>query len=101
MFFVSLNQMVGATGFEPATSWSQTTRSSQAELRPVFVKSQSRSSKIQTNSNTKKENVQTNASQKFTCWLLSFDICLDFGTFQLDFFLSFPQRIHDALEVIV
>src|SRR6516225_10613224 len=26
---------VGATGFEPATSWSQTTRSSQAELRPV------------------------------------------------------------------
>src|SRR6516162_5837336 len=26
---------VGATGFEPATSWSQTMRSSQAELRPV------------------------------------------------------------------
>ena len=25
---------VGATGFEPATSWSQTMRSSQAELRP-------------------------------------------------------------------
>ena len=25
---------VGATGFEPATSWSQTRRSSQAELRP-------------------------------------------------------------------
>src|SRR5438876_11555882 len=25
---------IGATGFEPATSWSQTTRSSQAELRP-------------------------------------------------------------------
>src|SRR5258706_12405916 len=25
--------MVGATGFEPATSWTQTTRSSQAELR--------------------------------------------------------------------
>ena len=26
---------VGATGFEPATSWSQTRRSSQAELRPA------------------------------------------------------------------
>jgi hypothetical protein len=26
-------KMVGATGFEPATSWTQTTRSSQAELR--------------------------------------------------------------------
>ena len=26
--------MVGATGFEPAASWSQTKRSSQAELRP-------------------------------------------------------------------
>ena len=26
---------IGATGFEPATSWSQTRRSSQAELRPV------------------------------------------------------------------
>src|SRR5262245_34577739 len=26
--------LIGATGFEPATSWSQTTRSSQAELRP-------------------------------------------------------------------
>ena len=26
---------VGATGFEPATSWSRTKRSSQAELRPV------------------------------------------------------------------
>src|SRR5713226_2168943 len=25
---------VGVTGFEPATSWSQTTRSSQAELHP-------------------------------------------------------------------
>src|SRR5262249_13389637 len=25
---------IGATGFEPATSWSQTRRSSQAELRP-------------------------------------------------------------------
>ena len=25
---------VGATGFEPATSWSRTKRSSQAELRP-------------------------------------------------------------------
>ena len=25
---------VGATGFEPATSWSQTKRSSRAELRP-------------------------------------------------------------------
>ena len=27
--------MVGATGFEPVISWSQTKRSSQAELRPV------------------------------------------------------------------
>ena len=27
---------VGATGFEPATSWSRTKRSSQAELRPVL-----------------------------------------------------------------
>src|SRR5579885_1883258 len=26
---------IGATGFEPATSWSQTTRSSQTELRPA------------------------------------------------------------------
>ena len=26
--------LVGATGFEPATFWSQTRRSSQAELRP-------------------------------------------------------------------
>ena len=28
---------VGATGFEPATSWSRTKRSSQAELRPEIV----------------------------------------------------------------
>ena len=27
-------KMVGATGFEPATSWSQTTRSSQTEPCP-------------------------------------------------------------------
>ena len=26
---------IGMTGFEPATSWSQTRRSSQAELHPV------------------------------------------------------------------
>ena len=32
---------VGMTGFEPATSWSQTRRSSQAELHPV-ARSQSR-----------------------------------------------------------
>src|SRR5436305_10398891 len=31
----SFLKKVGATGFEPATSWSQTRRSSQAELRPV------------------------------------------------------------------
>jgi hypothetical protein len=31
--------MVGATGFEPATSWTQTTRSSQAELRSDARKS--------------------------------------------------------------
>ena len=29
--------MVGATGFEPATSWSQTTRSSQTEPCPVQI----------------------------------------------------------------
>ena len=29
--------LIGATGFEPATSWSQTMRSGQAELRPVGV----------------------------------------------------------------
>ena len=28
---------VGATGFEPATSWSRTKRSSQAELRPEAI----------------------------------------------------------------
>ena len=28
---------VGATGFEPATSWSRTKRSSQAELRPGAI----------------------------------------------------------------
>jgi hypothetical protein len=28
---------VGATGFEPATSWSQTKRSSRAELRPEYL----------------------------------------------------------------
>ena len=27
--------MVGAVGFEPTTSWSQTTRASQTALRPV------------------------------------------------------------------
>ena len=30
-----LNYSVGETGFEPATSWSQTKRSSRAELLPV------------------------------------------------------------------
>jgi hypothetical protein len=34
MVYVSL---VGVTGFEPATSWSQTTRSSQAELHPAVL----------------------------------------------------------------
>ncbi len=29
-----LAKIIGATGFEPATSWSQTTRSGQTELRP-------------------------------------------------------------------
>ena len=29
-------RMIGVTGFEPATSWSQTRRSSQAEPHPVF-----------------------------------------------------------------
>ena len=33
--FSTAGRKIGATGFEPATSWSQTRRSSQAELRPV------------------------------------------------------------------
>ncbi len=32
-----INSTVGATGFEPATSWSQTKRSSRAELRPENI----------------------------------------------------------------
>ena len=35
-------RLVGATGFEPAASWSQTKRSSQAELRPDVLRAQSR-----------------------------------------------------------
>src|SRR5690348_7211273 len=31
---ISLKRMVGASGFEPPTSWSRTRRSSQAEPRP-------------------------------------------------------------------
>src|SRR5437868_13633678 len=34
--WVWAGKMVGATGFEPATSWSQTKCSSQAELRSDF-----------------------------------------------------------------
>ena len=33
----SYREQIGATGLEPVTSWSQTTRSSQAEPRPVFA----------------------------------------------------------------
>jgi hypothetical protein len=32
-----LKRMVGASGFEPPTSWSRTRRSSQAEPRPEFL----------------------------------------------------------------
>ena len=35
--FANMNS-IGVTGFEPATSWSQTRRSSQAEPHPVTVK---------------------------------------------------------------
>jgi hypothetical protein len=35
--FFSFTETIGATGFEPATSWSRTKRSSQAELRPGAV----------------------------------------------------------------
>src|SRR5438105_15742009 len=35
-------RQIGATGFEPAAFWSQTRRSSQAELRPEVVAIQSR-----------------------------------------------------------
>ena len=41
-------KQVGATGFEPATSWSQTRRSSQAELRPVIFQSINRQSHLRT-----------------------------------------------------
>ena len=30
----NVNEQIGAKGFEPSASWSQTRRSSQAELRP-------------------------------------------------------------------
>jgi hypothetical protein len=33
----SARRRVGLTGFEPATSWSRTKRSSQAELQPVVA----------------------------------------------------------------
>ncbi len=35
-----LKELVGETGFEPATSWSQTKRSSRAELLPVAINKQ-------------------------------------------------------------
>ena len=35
--FSSRHLQVGLTGFEPATSWSRTKRSSQAELQPVSL----------------------------------------------------------------
>ena len=35
---ISLKRMVGASGFEPPTSWSRTRRASQAALRPDRVK---------------------------------------------------------------
>ena len=35
---VNLYRTVGVTGFEPATSWSQTRRSSQAEPHPEVIK---------------------------------------------------------------
>ena len=38
--------MVGATGFEPATSWSRTKRSSQTEPRPDLGKKRGQSSPI-------------------------------------------------------
>ena len=34
---IDLSPLIGVTGFEPATSWSQTRRSSQAEPHPVDV----------------------------------------------------------------
>ena len=37
LYFFGFAEKIGATGFEPATSWSQTRRSSQAELRPVMI----------------------------------------------------------------
>ena len=33
---LNYTRIIGVTGFEPATSWSQTRRSSQAEPHPVF-----------------------------------------------------------------
>src|SRR5262249_24298031 len=39
LFFRPQAEKIGATGFEPATSCSQSTRSSQAELRPVMESS--------------------------------------------------------------
>jgi hypothetical protein len=41
-------RQIGATGFEPATSSSQSWRSSQAELRPVVTKSTARGSPAST-----------------------------------------------------
>ena len=35
--YTRTDDMIGVTGFEPATSWSQTRRSSQAEPHPVAV----------------------------------------------------------------
>ena len=37
--FLELRVLVGASGFEPPTSWSRTRRSSQAEPRPVCDRS--------------------------------------------------------------
>ena len=49
---ISLKQMVGASGFEPPTSWSRTRRASQAALRPEILKTTANSlSRITTDRN--------------------------------------------------
>src|SRR5438105_11321173 len=65
-------KMVGATGFEPATSWSQTKCSSQAELR---------SDKLASNMSQRKVSASKTASEmkKLISLLSPFDISSGLG----------------------
>ena len=91
----SLSVRIGATGFEPTTSWSQTRRSSQAELHPEADESKPNKPNCQAKSLSRLEHLSFSSAET-----LFHVLCMASWRSNLNFYLRSPFLMTIAIAPV-